>query len=165
MNNFNDRVYLILTLSGRELFGYYLKTIMVIVAVSVYNLIGVFLHTPILVEYYALLGAFILVSLVFFFLKIKALPIDWELLAEVEERLKRKAEEPTKVEEPKEVEEVVEEVLLEPSNEEIQMVEEVEVEFDFGDKLTSLYKTGAPKDLSNAAVTGVEQKIRRMNIH
>lgn len=163
MNNFNDRVYLILTLKEKELLEYYLQTVLIIAAIALYNLIGVFIKTPIVINYFSLLVAFLLISILFAYLKSKALPIDWELLEKVEEEIKEVVEKPVIKESPISLEKEVEEEVI-ASNEEIQMVEDEEDEFDFGDMLTSLYKTGTPKQLSDATVNGVEQKVRRMNL-
>ncbi|MFF2798119.1 hypothetical protein, partial [Lysinibacillus xylanilyticus] len=131
-----------------------------------YNLVGKFLNTSAVISYWSILVALVLVSLIFLFLKSKALPIDWELLHRVEQELKEEAKKPkenkAKPEEPtKEEEPVVEEI---NTNDQIKMVEPEEDVFDFGDSLTSLYKTGTPKQLADVAVNGMEQKIRRMNL-
>lgn len=165
MNNFNDRVYLLLTLTGADFRNYYLQTISILIVLSCYNLISVFAGTPRLISYTSLAVAFILISILFIYLKLSALPIDWKLLEAVEEELqnipekpKEKAEnmQPVVMEEPAELEE--------PSNEEVQMIEDELDEFDFADNLADLYKTGTPQQMSEVAVKGIEQKVRRMNI-
>lgn len=164
MNNFNDRVYLLLTLKKNEVLEYYFQTVVVILAIAVYNVIGLVIHTPILINYWSLAVALLILTLLFLYIGSNALPIDWELLEHVEDELKKGADKPkeadVKAEDLAPVA-VVEEV---PSNEEIQMVEPDEDEFDFGDSLASLYKTGTPEQLTNSAVNGVEQKVRRMNL-
>lgn len=164
MNNFNDRVYLILTLKDKELLEYYINTIIVIVAIAAYNLIGVFINTPIIINYFSLLLALVLITLLFVYLKSQSLPIDWELLEKVEKETKEVNVKPkeTVSMEPEKEQEVEEELLA--TNQEIQMVEDEEEEFDFSDMLTSLYKTGTPKQLSDVTVNGIEQKVRRMNL-
>lgn len=167
MNNFNDRIYLLLTLQKKEILEYYLQTIAVIIAVAAYNLIGLFIHTPIAINYWSLLVALVLVSCLFGYLKTQALPIDWELLNRVSEEIKEVVEKPveakeSEIEEPVVTEEIIEEV---STNEEIQMVDVEDDAFDFGDSLASLYNMGTPKQLSDVAVNGIEQKVRRMNLH
>lgn len=165
MNKFNDRVYLLLTLKEKELLEYYLQTIIVIVAIAAYNLIGVFINTPIVINYFSLIVAFVLISILFAYLKSQALPIDWELLEEVEKEINKVPLQPKETVSTSLVKEEEEpEMEVSSSNEEIQMVEDDEDEFDFSDMLTSLYKTGTPKQLSDVTVNGIEQKVRRMNL-
>ena len=164
MNNFNDRIFLMLTLKDKELLNYYLKTIALLIGLSFYNLIGVFIGTPRLISYWSILIAVLIVSVFFLIVRGHRLPIQWELLDRVDKEVK----EPAK---PKQSTAIVEEAVvatsvasLVPSNDEIELVEDEEQEFDFADNLMSLYKTGTPEELSDVAVNGITQKVRRMNI-
>lgn len=164
MNNFRDRVFLLLTLKKKEFNSYYYKTNILLVILSVYNLAGLFLPIPRPISYWSIFLAFILVLLFFVFLNSKRLDINWKLIELAKQQAKegkgKKEKEETK-EEP-----VVEEVHEEPSDNEIQLIEEEEEKqhFDFADSLTDLYNFGSAEDLSDAAVNGTTNKVRRMII-
>ena len=162
MNNFNDRVFLLLTLKKSEVREYYFQTIAVLLAIGCYNLIGVFIKTPIIISYPSLIVAFLIITFMFVLLSMHSLDIDWELLDYVEQQASAR---PSKKEtsEPKVVEqEKVEEEESVSSNRSILMDDDEDEEFDFADNLMDLYNTGTPQQLADVAVNGVERKVRRI---
>lgn len=164
MNNFNDRIYLLLTFKNSELKEYYFKTMVPLVAIAIYNLVGVAMDLPRAIDYSAILVAAIMVTLFFWYIKANTLPVDWELLVALKEQTT--VEDVEEKEREDEVQEKQPEGEEQPikSNDEIEKVEVEEDKFDFADSLISLYKTGTPKQMADAVVNSAATKVRRMNI-
>ena len=164
MINFFDRIYLLLTLKAKEFKSQVLSAVSISAIILVYCVAATYLGLYPLVNYYAVLVGIGLVFLFYLSLWTNRLDIDWELLEAVEKAKNEVIDEEKKDDEiaviVEEIEEVTEEEL--PTNEEIQMVQDEDDEFDFGDPLEDLYAKGTPRQLADHAVNSTTNKVNEM---
>jgi hypothetical protein len=155
MQKFHNRIYLILTMEPRDLGKLYFECIASLFFLALYNLIGLYFNLPMVIHYPPIVIAVVLVTAVFVYFYFNRLPIDWELLDAQENEV-------TVEKETKEQPQDVAPVSTEPSNEEIQMIEEEEEMFSFTDTLTEVYNKGTAKDLAHIAVHGTQMKVENI---
>lgn len=164
MINFFDRIYLLLTLKTKEFRSQVLSAVSISSIILVYCVVATYLGLYPFVNYYAVLVGIGLVFVFYLVLWTNRLDIDWDLLEAVEKAKNEVIAEEKKDDEIAEIVEEIEEVTEEelPTNEEIQMVEDEDDEFDFGDPLEDLYTKGTPRQLADHAVNSTTNKVNEM---
>lgn len=158
MKSLNLRIHLLLALERNDYYKVVLESLIPLLVLAIYNLLGLLMGWPRVIGYPSIFVAIVVVLIFFVVLRSNKLSIDWNLLEAVEDSV-----EPV-LNVGSENKEDAEEVVATPIVEEvvIEMVEDVEELFSFTDTLTDVYNKGVPKDLAAIAARGTGMKIENI---
>lgn len=160
MNNFSDRIFLLLTLKQKEFNKHVFSTLSIILYVAIWNCISLVTDTPKAVSWWALGISAVIIIAVYAYLNSQRIKINYKFLERVDEVI---AESPQEEVEPEPI--VEPEQVTAPSDNEIKLVEEVEDTsyYTFEDDLNHLFKTAQPSVLAELGARGNASKVHRMN--